>query len=85
MDRPPGRPRARRVLFVSSYFPELLGVCDRIAVFHRGRIVAVRPAGEWTDEQPDGRPPSTGKGVTPMNAENQAPSPRSTCWPRSSG
>jgi ribose transport system ATP-binding protein len=38
------------LLFVSSYFPELLGVCDRIVVFHRGRIVADRPAAEWTDE-----------------------------------
>ncbi len=42
--------RGKGLLFVSSYFPELLGVCDRIAVFYRGRIVAVRPAGEWTDE-----------------------------------
>ena len=38
------------LVFVSSYFPELLGVCDRIAVYFRGQIVAVRPAGEWTDE-----------------------------------
>jgi ribose transport system ATP-binding protein len=38
------------LLFVSSYFPELLGVCDRIAVFFRGQIVAVRPAREWNDE-----------------------------------
>jgi len=38
------------LVFVSSYFPELLGVCDRIVVFHRGRIVADRPAAEWTDE-----------------------------------
>ena len=42
--------RGKGLLFVSSYFPELLGVCDRIAVFYRGRIVAVRPAAEWTDE-----------------------------------
>jgi len=42
--------QGKAVLFVSSYFPELLGVCDRIAVFHRGRVVAVRPAGEWSDE-----------------------------------
>jgi ribose transport system ATP-binding protein len=42
--------RGKALLFVSSYFPELLAVCDRIAVFHRGRIIAVRPAGEWTDE-----------------------------------
>ncbi|MGD0782362.1 MAG: sugar ABC transporter ATP-binding protein, partial [Candidatus Aminicenantales bacterium] len=38
------------LVFVSSYFPELLGVCDRIAVFFRGQVVALRPAGEWTDE-----------------------------------
>jgi ribose transport system ATP-binding protein len=38
------------LVFVSSYFPELLGVCDRIAVYFRGQIVAIRPAGEWTDE-----------------------------------
>jgi len=38
------------ILFVSSYFPELLGVCDRIAVFYRGRLVEVRPAGDWRDE-----------------------------------
>jgi len=42
--------RGKSVLFVSSYFPELLGVCDRIAVFYRGRLVAARPAGAWTDE-----------------------------------
>jgi len=42
--------RGKGLLFVSSYFPELLGVCDRIAVFYRGRIVAIRPAAEWTDE-----------------------------------
>jgi ribose transport system ATP-binding protein len=38
------------IIFVSSYFPELLGVCDRIAVFFRGRIVAIRPAADWTEE-----------------------------------
>ena len=35
----------KAVLFVSSYLPELLGICDRIAVFHRGaprRIAADR-------------------------------------------
>ncbi|MDD8026703.1 MAG: sugar ABC transporter ATP-binding protein [Acidobacteriota bacterium] len=42
--------RGKGILFVSSYFPELLGVCDRIAVFYRGRIAAERPAGDWTDE-----------------------------------
>ena len=44
----PGRP-ARAVLLVSSYVPELLGVCDRVAVMVRGRLGAPRPAREWTE------------------------------------
>jgi ribose transport system ATP-binding protein len=39
----------KAVIFVSSYLPELLGVCDTIAVMCRGVICAVRPAGEWTE------------------------------------
>lgn len=39
----------RTVLFVSSYFPELLGVCDRIAAFHRGQVVDVRPVADWDE------------------------------------
>ncbi|HEY6556155.1 MAG TPA: sugar ABC transporter ATP-binding protein [Polyangiaceae bacterium] len=39
----------KAVLFVSSYLPELLGVCDRIGVMHRGRLVAARPTSEWTE------------------------------------
>lgn len=42
--------RGKAVLFVSSYLPELLGVCDRIAVFHRGELIEVRPVGEWSQE-----------------------------------
>jgi ribose transport system ATP-binding protein len=41
----------KAVLFVSSYLPELLGICDRLAVMARGRLSPVRPAGEWTAEQ----------------------------------
>jgi len=37
----------KAVLFVSSYLPELLGICDRIAVFHRGALVESRPTPEW--------------------------------------
>ncbi len=37
----------KAVLFVSSYLPELLGICDRIAVFHRGNLVEARPAAAW--------------------------------------
>jgi ribose transport system ATP-binding protein len=29
---------------VSSYLPELLGLCDRIAVMHRGRLADAVPA-----------------------------------------
>ncbi|HSD25823.1 MAG TPA: sugar ABC transporter ATP-binding protein [Vicinamibacteria bacterium] len=38
------------VLMVSSYLPELLGVCDRIAVMSRGRLGPARPVAEWTPE-----------------------------------
>ena len=35
--------RRKAVLMVSSYLPELLGLCDRIAVMRRGRLGAPRP------------------------------------------
>ena len=41
----------RAVVFVSSYFRELLELCDRIAVMSRGHLVAVRPAHEWTEHE----------------------------------
>jgi ribose transport system ATP-binding protein len=34
------------VIMVSSYLPELLGVCDRVAVMHRGRLGPARPVAE---------------------------------------
>ena len=40
----------KAVIFVSSYLPELLGICDRIAVMCRGRVTAVKAATEWTEE-----------------------------------
>jgi len=39
----------KAILIVSSYLPELLGVCDRVAVMHRGRLGATRPASELTE------------------------------------
>ena len=36
------------VLVVSSYLPELFGLCDRLAVMHRGRLGQARPIAEWT-------------------------------------
>ena len=41
---PSRRPRA--VLLVSSYLPELLGLCDRIAVMREGRSRPARPASD---------------------------------------
>jgi len=34
---------------VSSYVPELLGLCDRIAVMCRGTLSTPRPAGELNE------------------------------------
>jgi ribose transport system ATP-binding protein len=38
------------VLIVSSYLPELFGLCDRLAVMCRGRLTEARPIDEWTPE-----------------------------------
>jgi len=43
--------QGKAVLFVSSYLPELLGVCDRLAVMSRGKLSAVRAVNDWTPEQ----------------------------------
>ena len=50
-DRSAGRRKA--VLMVSSYLPELLGLCDRIAVMRRGRLQAARPVAELTEARLD--------------------------------
>ena len=38
------------VIVVSSYLPELFGLCDRIAVMRRGRLSGARPVTEWSPE-----------------------------------
>jgi ribose transport system ATP-binding protein len=43
--------QGKAVLFVSSYLPELLGVCDQLAVMTRGRLSPVRPVADWTAER----------------------------------
>ncbi len=40
----------KAILFVSSCLSELLGVCDRIGVMSRGRLVAVKDAREWSEQ-----------------------------------
>jgi ribose transport system ATP-binding protein len=41
----------KSVVLVSSYLPELLGLCDTIGVMRRGELVAVRPRGEWSEHE----------------------------------
>jgi ribose transport system ATP-binding protein len=38
----------KAIIFVSSYYTELLSVCDRVGVMARGRLREIRPADEWT-------------------------------------
>ena len=38
------------ILVVSSYLPELFGVCDTLAVMCRGKLTPARPVAEWTPE-----------------------------------
>jgi ribose transport system ATP-binding protein len=40
--------QGKAVIFVSSYFAELLAVCDRVGVMARGRLREIRPANAWT-------------------------------------
>jgi ribose transport system ATP-binding protein len=40
----------KAVVMVSSYLPELFGICDRLAVMTRGCLSAARPIDEWTPE-----------------------------------
>jgi ribose transport system ATP-binding protein len=42
---------AKAVLMISSYLPELLGVCDRIAVMCRGRLSETREREAWDEHQ----------------------------------
>src|SRR5690349_15511448 len=40
----------KAVLMVSSYLPELFGMCDRLAVMSRGRLSEVKRIDQWTPE-----------------------------------
>jgi ribose transport system ATP-binding protein len=42
-------PVPKAILMVSSYLPELLGLCDRVAVMTRGRLGPARPVSEWDE------------------------------------
>lgn len=40
----------KAVLLVSSYLPELFGICDRLAVMSRGHLTEARSIDDWTPE-----------------------------------
>jgi ribose transport system ATP-binding protein len=49
-DEAQGR-RPRAIIMVSSHLPELLGVCDRIAVMCRGVLGPARGADRWSERE----------------------------------
>lgn len=43
--------QGKAILFVSSYLPELLGVCDTLAVMARGHLSEIRSIKQWKAEE----------------------------------
>jgi ribose transport system ATP-binding protein len=43
--------QGKAIIFISSYLPELLGVCDRLAVMSRGRLSAIRAVHDWSADE----------------------------------
>jgi len=41
----------KAILMVSSYLPELFGVCDHLAVMNRGRLSPVKRIADWTPDR----------------------------------
>jgi ribose transport system ATP-binding protein len=39
------------IVLISSYLPELFGVCDTLAVMHRGVMSVKRPVEQWNEER----------------------------------
>lgn len=58
----------KSVIFVSSYLPELLGVCDTIGVMCRGVLSDIRPVSEWTEHDIITAAIGTGAGDTTLTA-----------------
>src|SRR5262249_55960096 len=42
--------QGKAIIMVSSYLPELFGICDRLTVMREGRLAPVRHTSEWTYE-----------------------------------
>ncbi len=41
----------KAIVFVSSYLPELLAVCDTVGVMSKGRLIDVRSVNNWTENE----------------------------------
>ncbi|MBL4884245.1 MAG: sugar ABC transporter ATP-binding protein [Planctomycetaceae bacterium] len=41
----------KAILFVSSYLPELMAICDRIGVMSQTQLVEVRDTSQWTEDE----------------------------------
>jgi ribose transport system ATP-binding protein len=59
--------KPKAILMVSSYLPELMGICDRIAVMCRGRLGPAYPVDEIDEQQLMHE--ATGMGGEKANAE----------------
>ncbi len=46
-----GHQKPKTVLLISSYLPELLGICDEIAVMDRGRLSTFLPTEQWSEQR----------------------------------
>jgi ribose transport system ATP-binding protein len=43
--------QGKAIVMISSYIPELVGVCDSLAVMHRGEMSPVKPVSAWTEHE----------------------------------
>ena len=41
--------QGKAIVVISSYLPELVGICDTLAVMYRGELSPVKPIRDWTD------------------------------------
>ncbi len=61
----------KAVLMVSSYLPELLGVCDRIAVMNRGRLGVALPVDQCDPHTIMHEATAAESGTDPVSSEDQ--------------
>ncbi|GEO05210.1 sugar ABC transporter ATP-binding protein [Adhaeribacter aerolatus] len=42
--------QGKAIVVVSSYLPELLGICDTLGVMYRGQLSNIKPIKDWTED-----------------------------------